>query len=390
MIVALHGALSEDERYQTSVDKGGDARAEMILRYGTPSYAFWGGPAADVDHTGYLASPSHGPSPDASPYTTYEYTTGRLHLVPSWHAIANPFQARNRDWMLSGEGMTLDADLGFRPWWPVEHMALPYPLVQLPDGQTALLRREHDVLLATAVDLDPDSVKRAQGVPVDSAWLVVSDQPDSVRILAESPATVGGTLVLRAPIDPHPTIVGVEYKSPDEFHPAGRARFGITPPPALSAMKPGDRAISDPVLLRTGSGAEELPNETGAALDRMAGSTHVDSGGRLGVYWETYGFKPTDSVDVGVWIERYTSRGILRRLGNAFSITTDLNTPVAITWSEPRPDHSARIIDGPVPIVTRSVVVDVSHLPKGDYWLDVAVGKPGQEPLKGRRSFTIR
>jgi hypothetical protein len=40
--------------------------------------------------------------------------------------------------------------------------------------------------------------------------------------------------------------------------------------------------------------------------------------------------------------------------------------------------------------VARSVVLDVSALPRGNYRLDVAVAKPGQQPVRSRREFVIQ
>ena len=154
-------------------------------------------------------------------------------------------------------------------------------------------------------------------------------------------------------------------------------------------MKPGEVAISEPVLLQAASSDEVLPSAPDSALKRMAGGTRVQNVGRLGVYWETYGVKATDSIEVAVWIERYKAQGFIRRFAKKLSLAEDLNTPVAITWQEAQAGHNAYVIDGPVPIIARSVTLDVTRLPKGDYWLDVLVRKPGQDPVRGRRSFTI-
>ena len=57
---------------------------------------------------------------------------------------------------------------------------------------------------------------------------------------------------------------------------------------------------------------------------------------------------------------------------------------------EPRQERSVSMIGGPVTILGRGLVIDVSHLPPGDYWLDVGVGMHGVQPLRGRRGITIR
>ena len=51
-----------------------------------------------------------------------------------------------------------------------------------------------------------------------------------------------------------------------------------------------------------------------------------------------------------------------------------MNTPVAISWSEPHQQRAAtRIPDsGTVPILGRGLTLDVSQLPAGDYYAWVA------------------
>jgi hypothetical protein len=91
-----------------------------------------------------------------------------------------------------------------------------------------------------------------------------------------------------------------------------------------------------------------------------------------------------------VWIERYTRQGILRRFTTSLRVTEDLNTPVAVGWTETQPGPQTRVLEGAVPILARSVTVDISRLPAGEYWLDIAVRKVGADaPVRGRRTFVI-
>jgi hypothetical protein len=61
VLLALRTDLGRDERFAWGNKRDDDARQVMVLRYGWPSYAFWGGPLEDRAHTGYLAG--HGTSP---------------------------------------------------------------------------------------------------------------------------------------------------------------------------------------------------------------------------------------------------------------------------------------------------------------------------------------
>jgi hypothetical protein len=275
-------------------------------------------------------------------------------------------------------------------WWPSEHFAPGRPLVQLPAGQQVMLRRAHDVLLAVATDLSPELLHRSVSDTIDHIALVVSDKPGAVQRIAESRGLVGSALVIQANVDATPAVAGVEFaarsaKSP----PGGRLRFGIVPPPPLSAMHTGDLAVSDPVLLRVKTPGAVLPNDAAGALALMATSRTVASNRQLGVYWETYGFAPADTVEIAVWIERYTPQGIVRRFGIALRVATDLNTPVSMSWREPGVNR-ASVVAGTVPTFGRSVIVDTSKLIKGSYWLDIAVRKAGHEAVRGRTSFVVQ
>jgi hypothetical protein len=386
-LLVLRTALRQDERYDWNYGVGSDARAEMIRRYGWPTLIAWGGGALDHEHSGYL---NHSGSLPNDPYTTYEYSPGRVHLVPAWSAILQPFKARADAWALV-ETPGADGRLAplSAPWWPVEHFDLPYPLVQLRQPQVAVFRRQDAVVLATATDLDATPLRRGPSDTIPEVTLVVSDSPNAIQRVARAPGVVGETAVLWGEMTSRPVVAGVEFLA-DSHYPAARTRFGVTPPQALSAMKPGEVGISDAALLEPPVGDGAAPNEIGEALKHMLGSTRLEHGsGRLAVYWETYGFLPSDTVEVAVWIERYTPQGILRNLRIMLDVSQDLNTPVAITWKEPQPDHSARVTSGRVPIIARSIVLDVSKLPAGDYWLDVAVKKAGQQPVRTRTTFTV-
>lgn len=388
VMIALKSATGRSERYEWEPELGGDALRDMVLRYGWPSYVYWPGRDFDEWHAvGHLAPWG---SPENPPFTTYEYSFGRVSLMPAWRAVEEPFDSRNADWQLQVPVGADPMPEARGPLWPAEHFMPPYPLVQLPDGQTALLRRTDSVLLAFATDLEPQTLRRQRTDNVRGAALVSSTGPDSVTFIARADGIVGGTLVARGEIASRPMLIGLEVPPDSQpLRPAARARFGIKPPPTLAALAPGERAISDPVILTVPGGDAPVPTATDAALDHMAGSTRVRPIGRIGVFWETYGFLPTDTVRVAVVLERHSRESVARRLGQWLRLVPDRNTPVAVGWEEPQPAARVHVIAGPVPIIGRSVALDVSNLPPGEYWIDVQVGKPGQEPVRGRRSITI-
>jgi hypothetical protein len=380
--VALRSAVFRDERRDWRKEVAGDALREMIDRYGWPAYSALL-PYERYDHMAEFLLRSQ---PIVAPMTSYEYSRDRVHLFPEQRLLESPFRSKVGDWNFSPPAnMAEDGNV----WWPREHASLPYSLLPLPDVQSAMLRRDHGALFAVAADLDPTLLQRNVTEGVEAA-IVVSPGPDSVHVVERRPAVVGATTVLSGLIGPGPYVAGFEIMpGKSRRGPAARARFGIEPPAALSEMKRGEFSISAPVILRN-PGTDKTPSSNpDSALASMAGSSTVSTG-RLGIYWETYGFQRADTVELSVWIERYTPQGIFRRLGTSLGVAQDMNTPVVVTWTEPQSGNQTHMIAGNVPIIGRSVVLDVSALPKGDYWLDVGASLRGAEPVHGRRSFTIR
>ncbi|MEP6779232.1 MAG: hypothetical protein ABJC26_05025, partial [Gemmatimonadaceae bacterium] len=377
-LLALRSALVRDERFDWRVEMGSDARAEMVMRFGWPSFMFWRGFIQDSLRSNFLhiQMDSQGNySPPNVPFVSYEYGAGRTHLVPTSNVLWNPFTVSSSEWVLSAPAggdsvihfelpnMTFpkiqsDNERNARQnengkvfyeweseiypnyakntlWWPNEHYAAPHKLVQLPEAQVALLRRQNELLFATATQFD-SSTGRARGSSIDSVTLIITPHPDTILFPVRTRATVGQTFVMRTELPARPTMVGIEFPASTEQQPAGRTRFGITPPATLSAMQPNDRAISDPVLLRVP--ANNAATKNAATLDEFVLTTNADSalmlmapnstitkGSALGLYWETYGYSTTDSVSIAVRMQRTTSgephpTGFFRRL------TSDANT----------------------------------------------------------------
>jgi hypothetical protein len=184
--------------------------------------------------------------------------------------------------------------------------------------------------------------------------------------------------------------VGIEFPGVSNSKPGGRTRFGVTPPPTLAELAPGEIAVSTPAVLQTGSDGAAPPTDPDSALALMTGSARVAPVGRLGVFWETYGIAAGDSVEFAVWIERYTRQGITRRFTNFLGVTPDPNTPIVISWWEGPGARTAHRIDGPVAIAARSVSVDVSNLPSGSYWLSIAAKPAGREAVRSRTEIVVR
>jgi hypothetical protein len=118
----------------------------------------------------------------------------------------------------------------------------------------------------------------------------------------------------------------------------------------------------------------------------MLGSTRV-RGPKVGVYWETYGYSANDSVDVTVVIARHERLSKMRRLGMLLHVAGDINGSVAVRWTEPQAGHDSWAIPGRVPILARSIRVDLSRIEPGPYTVEVLVGRRGAVPVRSIRQF---
>lgn len=404
--VWLQSGFSSDGRINWDPNKGSDAVQRMIMRYGWPSYVAWGGRVGDVSHTNWLQGND---SPAREPYTTYEYSRkGRVHTVPRWDVMASPFTASDSAWQLN-EPRNFSWR---RKWWPDEFMKRPVSLLQLPRGQTAMLRRKSDIILALATDIsEQDSVQVRDGSP---ATLMVSAGPDSVVTLATTPLKIGGTTFGRGRVGSFPLLLALEARDfvsartpgapaaqnaaalrgeSDSVVAEARTRFAIAPPKTLDEMRQGEVAVSEAILLRTTGSLVPAPARADSLLDEMLGSViiNVKTTPKLGVYWETYGVNARDSVTVGVRVERRVPVGGIRRLGMALRLADNPNSAVNITWREPDRGRATITIEGSVPIQSRTVLLDLSRLEPGPYDLVMSIAKiRGEAATSVKRIVIVR
>lgn len=374
VLVQLHSALPWDERYDWRGYHGGEAVGEMLERYGWPAFSQFGGLQEERDHAGWMNFY------DSTRTATAEYPQDRLHLIPKWRAVADPFHSTADTWQINMPQINND-DEPAAQWWPDEHYARDAGgIVQLPD-QTVMLRRDSDVLLVTASELK--GAVRELREQSATGVLVRTTGPRRIELLPHQTYVNNSGIILTGRISLQPAVVGTELVAARKGDLSARTRFGIVPPAPLSAFGPGETAISDPVLIGS---SEQIPTSPDDALQRTLGSTRV-TGEKLGVYWESYGFAPEDSMDVAVVITRHEQIGKIRRLGMFLRLAQDPNGSVAVRWKEPQTGHNTWLIPGVVPIQARSIQLDLSQVEPGHYIVQVMVGKRGATPISSSREF---
>jgi hypothetical protein len=386
MLVLLHSALPEDERYHWRAESGGAALREVIVRYGWPSFAWWPGVETDSGHSGYLRSIGAVPT---RPYASFEYDRDRIHLVPGWKTIGDPFTASSND--LAARVPPADP---YATWWPSEHVRLSGTLCELAEYQVALLRRQRTVRVAVAAPL------RCAGEPTDVVLpmhvaLALSTGANDIAIVAGANARMNDTVAVAGETVPRPVVLSLEAVggSTPASRRAMRTRLGLVLPDALSAMRPGTIALSAPLLFNGASGAAhagaiDVPQNADSVIPRMLGSSRLGSLRRLGVYWETYNVADGDSLEVHIRVERATEPDAWGRLASAIGIVAE-QRPLEVSWRESPAVTNLDRASHIVPIRARSVVLDVTPLEPGDYRVQVEVGRPGGPRTSSQRGFSI-
>ena len=376
--IALHKALTGDERWDLREQKGGDAIQTMLLRYGWPTVTFYGGLDVDASHDRWLRDDA------APPYTVPEYTMDRVATLPSFEAMRDPLTVQDSDFVLN-------APFNREPdqWWPTEHFRPRAGVITtIPQGQTALFRRDSATLFAVATKL---TAREFANRPLElvEAILVLSPFPDSVQLVSTQAGSLGRSLLMQGSIPSGAAIAGIELPGKKGVRPAARSRFGIVSPPTLASMKDEDRAVSEPVLFDPSTLDAAGTSQVDHIFDVMHSSTLLQGVKRVGVYWESYGFEWGDSVDVSVQVERVTRAQGLRRIGMALRVVDDPNGTVTARWTEPEPGRSSASVRGLRPILSRQIVLNIANFADGTYRLRVAMRAKNRTDVFGDRVFRV-
>ncbi len=375
---ALTFDLPRNERWDLRDKNGGDAIRVMFLRYGWPTVTAYGGKGTDLSHDAWLG-------PYATPpYSAPEYSRDRISTLPAYDAMLDPMTVQDSDFVLTAPRGNIMA------WWPTEHFRRKRGTVtSLAQGQTALLRRDGGALFAVATKLSAPELESQYGQPV-TATLVLSPRPDSVSIVSTQLATLGGGVLLRAIVAKGPTLAGVEVQTTRGTPIAARSRFGVVAPGALTDMKAHETAVSEPILFDPQGLDLVAQSDLASPFDFMYYGLQFANPQRLGVFWESYGFVPGDSVTVTVRLERVTPVGRFRRIGMAMRVAADPNGAVTASWTEPQPGRSAVRISGSIPVLARHITLDVSTLQAGAWRLRVAMHRPREAEVFADRLFAVR
>lgn len=236
------------------------------------------------------------------------------------------------------------------------------PVVRL-SGQFVRFRDGDSMLVVAATDL---AGSPAADWNDPSAVLVLSDEPG--RFSSVRPHALEGERILfgtALPALPH--VASLELTSDEGV---GRHREGIAALPIAGFV------VSDVLMYEPSEAAP--PESRAAAVTRMLGTTVIEAGSRLGVYWEAYGVAKGDSIDAAIEIEG-ARRGLLARIVGAIGLGPSRETPSVVSWVGTVGANGYR----------RAVDVDVSTLEPGTYVLRLVLETRAGAKAESVRDFRI-
>jgi hypothetical protein len=307
---------------------------EMIVRYGWARY-WTQGPGNHLDPWGGSIS-GHEATPN------YHFIPASLPL-DSLHEVA----------------FDLDEEASPERYAPVRANRL----TDL-DPQIAVFRRGDSSRVVVAFDVSRRPPFDTS--TVSAALVLAPDETTSVVASARSPRGA-----LSTTIDARPHVLSLEILTDSTRHAAWH-RGGVWQPP----LRSGEVEVSDILLFQPA--ASEVSDLGDAISSALPGNELTRA--KVGAYWEIYGLAAGDSA-LPVSLQLIpVGRNTLRRIGESIGLATRA-TPINIRWSE-SPATGA--------ISSRSVVLDLSLIPRGRYELRVEV-KPSKKPAaSSSRTVEIR
>jgi hypothetical protein len=250
-----------------------------------------------------------------------------------------------------------------------------------------MFRRHDSIMVATAHDISAAQLDSLGGA--STAALVTTHRPSQLTIVDRHLLRDDRAAMLQGFIaDSTSVIASMEIRGEGDRSADARIRFAITPPTALRSLLPGEMALSEPVLTRVPANTDDLASLGDSLVRQMLGTTRLRRDTRrVGVYWESYGFRVEDSVRIAVRVDRYDDAGFFKRFAVALNLARDPRFGIEISWREPDVAHRSRTLEDA--IQSRALVLDIGSLVTGRYELTVSVTKRTGESVASSRTFSI-
>lgn len=234
------------------------------------------------------------------------------------------------------------------------------------DPQIVVFRRGDSALVVAAYDVSKRNELDATRI---SATVIVARDERSPSYQGQTEGPVAAMSVL---VDTRSQMLSLEVVDADSSRAAAWKRSTLY----LSPLVPGKVSMSD-VLLFEPTDTEAADVST--AMKFALGSSTVPRA-RVGLFWEIYGLAQTDSaMPVSLTLTR-VSRGAFRQIGESVGLASK-SSPLSIRWTQTMSLGS---------VTARSVVLDLSLIPRGKYHLRIDLGAEGRPVAATSRAIEIK
>jgi hypothetical protein len=393
VLVDLHGGLEIDEHWDWRENYQGPAVREMILRYGWPTETLTGQPekwrrgnTKSVFLGDWSAVPSYPDGCDAICFVrpVSRYWGPQFHTFADWETTLDPFHATDRGWDLAAPR---DGKFWDTSWWAKEFYRRDAGALVPLASQSAFFRRQQTAILAAAMEWDTVAyLAKPRDQMIAAALVSKGPNGPSGGVTDTMSGRVPRPLVTRVPSGEG--LLAIEMIPRNASGAAARTRMGVTVPPPLSAIRPGELALSDVVLARVDAG-QDAPASMAALLPRMLGSTRLREPKRVALFWELYGLGTGDTVDVDLRLIRRDDTGSVAHFLTLLGLANSGEDTITTSWREPRSGEPTATVEGGVTIRPRGLVIDMTAYKEGRYELAILVRRGTQPPAIGRREFRI-
>jgi len=310
------------------------------------------------------------PVPDESgPHMRGHDPKHGVDFTPSAHAVVDPASARPDDWSLEDK----HPRTRYSPAYAEEFADLPHQLARFRRGDSMLV----------VVACDPHALAdTSRGTSTDEA----NQRVEGALVLAHDPATpprvvqvAGGgadrAIVLSTTAPQRDTLLmSAELVAPWERR-AARARYALGAPAADWSSR---IAVSDILFFEP---SDSMPGDAQSAAAHALPQPRVPRGGRVGLYFETYGVDSLAADSIGLAITvRGVRRGWFRRMEESLHLAPRASR-LAVQWHETAPN-----VAGAAP---RALTLDLATLKPGHYQLELAVTSSGNAPVTTTRDLEI-
>ena len=233
------------------------------------------------------------------------------------------------------------------------------PVFEVP-GQIARFLDGDSLVLAVSVDLDASPV-----YPRESRFIAGGGPAGPFVGLGLPTRDLGPSF--SATVEAVPMVVAIEAMDPDG--PVARMRQGVMP------LEPGPLVLSDPLLVSRL--IPELPTTRQEAVDSMLAQPWIGSANEMVAYWEVYGLREGQPMQISVALAR-GGAGMVTRVLRTLSGRSEPPATV-VSWTE----------EASGPVHPMSLMVDVDALRDGDYDLNLEVTGPDGSVAVATRRFKV-